>query len=682
MTTPNQWSVEVPQTSRLPTHPSGGRGNIRRSHDPLASPTLGADGVRTLYEALRRGRDINPLGPCFGYRATSSNSGFATPYVYGSYGECVARVDALAAGLEKGGENLLDKNDDGMLLIGIYMKNCMEWVLAEHAVYCLGGSTVPFYDTLGPDTVRFILEHTGLSCVVCSRRELERLCEAKLSGTCPKFHSVILVDGVTAEASSLASNAGLKVVSFAKIEALGSQIIPIEGHQHTPPDSNDVATFCYTSGTTGNPKGALITHDNIMSAVGGLATSGVQMLPTDRHISYLPLPHIYERMVVAQMITYGASIAFFRGDPLLLIEDIVACRPTAFPAVPRVLNKIHDKIVAGMAAKGGVTEKMFNMALEAKSIGLQEGRLTHPLWDRILFNKIKKALGLDCVRLMISGSAPLSPKVMTFFRCLLGVPVIEGYGQTEGSAAATFGHPDDVTTVGHVGGPHGCVEVVLVNVPEMGYLSTDTSHSGEPCQGRGEICVRGPPVFKGYYKDEEKTKETIDEEGWLHSGDVGLWTVEGQLKIIDRKKNIFKLAQGEYVAAEKIENVINQSLLIGQPFVYGDSFQSYLVAIVVPDEEPVRAWAKANLPDAANAPFSEICKSDKLRQEILSEVRRVSKLNKLLGFETVKAVHLEPNIFTAESGLVTPTFKLKRPQLKDYYAKQIELMYAHPPSKL
>ena len=169
---------------------------------------------------------------------------------------------------------------------------------------------------------------------------------------------------------------------------------------------------------------------------------------------------------------------------------------------------------------------------------------------------------------MISGSAPLSPKVMTFFRCLLGVPVVEGYGQTEGSAAATFGHPDDVASVGHVGGPHGCVEVVLVNVPEMGYLSTgelrnmahayfllllsntcfdaiiDTSHNGEPCQGRGEICVRGPPVFKGYYKDEEKTKEAIDEEGWLHSGDVGLWTVEGQLKIIDRKKNIFKLAQG------------------------------------------------------------------------------------------------------------------------------------------
>lgn len=159
--------------------------------------------------------------------------------------------------------------------------------------------------------------------------------------------------------------------------------------------------------------------------------------------------------------------------------------------------------------------------------------------------------------------------------------------------------------------------------------------------------------------------------------------MNGQLRIIDRKKNIFKLAQGEYVAAEKIENVINQSLLVGQSFVHGDSFQTYLVAIIVPDEEPVRAWAKEHAPNVATASISEICQLDELKQEILSEIKRLSKSNGLHGFETVRAVHLEPNIFSPENGLVTPTFKLKRPQLKAHYATEIEKMYnTQPQSKL
>eukprot|EP00521_Asterionellopsis_glacialis_P007005 CAMPEP_0195281536 /NCGR_PEP_ID=MMETSP0707-20130614/807_1 /TAXON_ID=33640 /ORGANISM="Asterionellopsis glacialis, Strain CCMP134" /LENGTH=675 /DNA_ID=CAMNT_0040340435 /DNA_START=73 /DNA_END=2100 /DNA_ORIENTATION=- len=672
------YSREVPNTS------TSDRGNIRRSIDPLAHPQLGAKGCRTLYETFRRGEALNPLGPCLGFRAVSTN-GEATPYIFLSYTECMARVNCLAAGL--GTLGLLQPNQDGLKLLGLYMKNCMEWILAEHATYAVGGATVPFYDTLGPETVQYILTQTEMTALVCTRAELRAVCEAKKSGQCPRFRTAILLDGVIPEASSMAHEAGIEVVSFAKVEGIGAQVIAKSGgtYKHTPPSGKDICTFCYTSGTTGDPKGAMLTHENMVSAMAGM--DGIfEPLMTDRHLSYLPLAHIFERIIMSQMLMAGASVGFFRGNPLWLIEDIQALQPTLIPVAPRVLNKIHDKIQAGMQAAGGLKLTLFQAALHAKTEGLRNhGHLTHGLYDRLIFNKIKKALGMDQVRFMVSGSAPLSESVMTFFRCLLGVPVVEGYGQTEGAAAATVSALEDQSTVGHVGAPTGCCEVVLVNVPEMGYTHRDTHHNGIPCEGRGEIWVRGPNVFVGYYKDDQKTKETVDEDGWLHSGDIGLWTTEGNLQIIDRKKNIFKLAQGEYVAPEKIENILIRSSLVGQSFVHGDSLQTCLVSVIVPDEEPVRAWAASVGGDLSKLSMGELCQNPLLKNAIMNDIQRLSEENGLHGFETPKAVHLEPELFTPENDLVTPTFKLKRNKLRDHYEKEIADMYASvppPPSKL
>lgn len=420
----------------------------------------------------------------------------------------------------------------------------MEWFIAEQAIFCLSGATVPFYDTLGPETAEYILKQTGARAVVATRLELERLVQVKNAGKCPSFSTVILADGVTSDAIEKAKDAGLEIMSFAKVEAVGAQRIATKGHKHRPPSGKDVFTFCYTSGTTGDPKGALLTHTNLISAVAGV--HGIfPMDISDRHLSYLPLAHIFERIVMCQIYSAGASIAFFRGDPLLLIDDLQACRPTIFPAAPRVLNKIYDKIQGGIAAAGGFKKKLFDKGVAVKTHNLiTRGDLKHGFYDRLLFRKIAMGLGLDHLRILVSGSAPLSTTVMNFYRILLGCPVVEGYGQTEGAAATSVSMPDDMMTAGHVGIPSAAAEIVLVDVPEMGYLHTDTDHKGQPCQGRGEIWVRGPLVFKGYYKEPEKTRETVDEEGWLHSGDIGLWTEQGQLQIIDRKKNIFKLSQG------------------------------------------------------------------------------------------------------------------------------------------
>jgi len=335
--------------------------------------------------------------------------------------------------------------------------------------------------------------------------------------------------------------------------------------------------------------------------------------------------------------------------------------------------------MTGIAAAGGTKQRIFNAALAAKTKDLAHGHLKHAFYDRLLFNKIKKGLGLDHVRFIISGSAPLASNVMMFFRCLLGVPMVEGYGQTEGTAMATIGHPDDVSTAGHVGGPQASVEVCLFNVPEMGYTAQDTVHTdGQPCQGRGEVCVRGPTVFQGYYQEPEKTAETIDKDGWLHSGDIGMWRPDGALQIIDRKKNIFKLSQGEYVAPEKIENVLSRSLLIAQCFVYGDSFQNSLVAIVVPDEEAVGSWAKTAGKEGTS--LAQLCLGNELKDAIMKDIVQYSKEAGLHGFETVRAIHLESVPFSVENGLLTPTFKVKRQQIRDKYIKEIEQLYAGLPA--
>lgn len=331
------YSTIVPHTSR------SNRGDIRRGWDPLVHPELGVHGCRTLYDAFRRGASLNPLGPCMGYRAVST-TGFATPFIYSSYTECLARTEAFAAGLDT--LELLQPNEGGLSVIGLYMKNCMEWVLAEYGTYTVGACTAPLYDTLGPDTVQFVLTQTAAKSVVATRNELSNLCEVKKSGKCPFFTHVILVDGVTPDAAKLAKDSKLQVISFAKVEAVGAHRIATQGHKHTPPSPNDIATFCYTSGTTGDPKGALLTHQNFVAGMAGTGNANPILEPHmyDRHLSYLPLAHIFERKVISQMLIAGASIGFFRGDPLLLVEDWQACRPTCLAVAPRVLNKIYDKV--------------------------------------------------------------------------------------------------------------------------------------------------------------------------------------------------------------------------------------------------------------------------------------------------------------------------------------------------
>lgn len=280
----------------------------------------------------------------------------------------------------------------------------------------------------------------------------------------------------------------------------------------------------------------MLTHGNFVSALSASYQS-FGGTAEDSSISYLPLAHIFGRVCDMLCLCIGGRLGYFAGDMNLLVEDIQEMKPTIFATVPRLLNRVYGKIVASTVNAPGATGALARRGIATKLANLEAGKgYTHPFWDRLIFNKVKSALG-GHVRIMVTGSAPIGKDVMQFLRVALCCDIREGYGATETCAASTIHYPNEFKA-GHIGAPFTCNEVKLVDVPEMDYLSTDP-------YPRGEICIRGPNVFKGYYKDEEKTRESIDEEGWFHTGDVGMINERGSIVIIDRKKNIFKLAQGE-----------------------------------------------------------------------------------------------------------------------------------------
>ena len=358
-------------------------------------------------------------------------------FLFRSYAWCSRTSDELAAGLVKEdliprkaetlnvlSSKLFDENGvgaRGARLLGIYMKNCPEWILCEYACYGIKAACVPLYHTLDLDSLEYIINHTALTTVVCNleHSELDNLCQLKCKGNIPSLKAVILNEEslalVPKVTTALAKKGGLKLYSIWDVVRIG-QAFP---SKLTNPAPTDIATFCYTSGTTGVPKGALITHQNIIS-VANAAMSSVfaDLSSTDSYLSFLPLPHIFERMVLTAMLSSGGSVGFFQGDPLKIVEDTVALKPSIYCAVPRLLNKIYDKIMlatlppnAEDASKEGfgarLKRNMLVTALAAKTRNLREhGQLNHVLWDALLFKKIKEALGMGNVRHMVSGELP------------------------------------------------------------------------------------------------------------------------------------------------------------------------------------------------------------------------------------------------------------------------------------
>ncbi|VAI22555.1 unnamed protein product [Triticum turgidum subsp. durum] len=548
----------------------------------------------------------------------------------------------------------------------IYGSNCPEWVMAMQACNSQGICYVPLYDTLGQNAVEFILDHAEISIAFMQESKIKSIV-AVLPKCTAHIKAIVSFGDVTIELKREVEQLGVSCFSWEEF----STMVSGEDIQELPKkQKDDICTIMYTSGTTGEPKGVIITNRAI---VAGVTTTEHLLQLTDKvvdeydsYFSYLPLAHIFDQVIGNYCISKGASIGFWQGDIRYLMEDVQVMKPTIFCGVPRVYDRIYTGINQKIQSGGLIAKHLFQYAYNYKLGNLMNGFKQHeasPFFDKIVFSKIKEGLG-GRIRLMLSGAAPLPRHIEEFMRVTSCSVLAQGYGLTESCSGCFTSIANVISMIGTVGPPVTAVEARLESVPEMGYDALSSAP-------RGEICLRGHTLFSGYYKRPDLTEEVFS-DGWFHTGDIGEWQPDGTMKIIDRKKNIFKLSQGEYVAVEVLESAYAQSQLAASVWVYGNSFESFLVAVVVPEKQAIEDWAALN---GKSGDYAELCNDPKARRYIQDELNQTGKKLGLRGFEMLRAVHLEPVPFSIDKDLITPTFKLKRPQLLKHYKDRVDQLY-------
>ena len=604
-------------------------------------------------------------------------------YKWDSYSEVFNLSQNFARGLInfKLCPEVESKNDGVFKFLGIWGKNRREWLISDMGAHGVGATVVTFYDTLGDETVEFILDQTKLTTLVLEETKYKMLEKVIKSNKYGNLKNLIFMRSKLQTVRNLAEepvdeeklkklrDLGFNVYFFEDIVEAGKD----QSIQLTPASPSTVATFCYTSGTTGVPKGAMLTHFGIISDISSIAYTDANILDTDIHLSFLPLAHVMERVFVTCCILKHVGVGFFCGDVSKLMEDAKILKPTIFLGVPKIYERIYKRIIDIKDSLGWMKKKLLERAISTKQYNYtRSGALTHLLYDKLVFAKIRETLG-GSVRLMVTGSAPISKDILDFLKICFSCPILEGYGQTECCAAACLTKGSD-SIGGTVGGPVAACELKLVDVPSLKYFSTDKDENGNPYP-RGEICTRGPILFKGYFNDPENTKKTVDSDGWLHSGDVGALLPGHALKIIDRVKNIFKLSQGEYVAPEKLEVPLVKSKYVNQICVTGESTEDHVVAIIVPKKADVVEFLKSINLEANHDNLASFLTNPQLKKEILKDLENLARTYGAKGFEVVKNIHLTLEEFTEDNGLLTPTKKCKRNEVKIAYQKEITAMY-------
>lgn len=648
------YTVEV-EGSRPASDGKASAGAVYRciyAKDGLLELPVGLDSPWDFFsESVKR----NPKNRMLGRRQLID--GKAGPYTWVTYEEAYDTTLRIGSAIRGRGVNPGDH-------CGIYGVNCPEWIMTMEACNSHAISYVPLYDSLGANAVEFIINHAQVSIAFVQENKLPAILTC-LPRCTALLKTIVSFGKISSPQKKEAEELGVACFSWEEFALLGHLDLELPPKQRT-----DICTIMYTSGTTGEPKGVILSNGSFMAEV---LSIDQLLLETDKagseedtYFSFLPLAHIFDQIMETYCIYKGSSIGFWQGDIRYLIPDLVELKPTIFSGVPRVYDRIYTGIMDKIALGGTLKKMLFQYAYNYKLGNLEKGfkqDQAAPLMDRMVFDKIKQAFG-GRVRLLLSGAAPLPRHVEEFLRVACCTVLSQGYGLTESCGGCFTSIANVFPMVGTVGVPMTTIEARLESVPEMGYDAL----AKVP---RGEICLRGNTLFSGYHKREDLTKDTLV-NGWFHTGDVGEWQPDGSMKIIDRKKNIFKLSQGEYVAVENIESTYSRCPLVTAIWVYGNSFESFLVAVVVPERKPLEEWAVTN---NVSGDFESLCKNGKARKYILEEVNNTGRKNQLRGFEMLRAVYLEPIPFDIERDLVTPTFKLKRPQMLKHYKECIDQLY-------
>ncbi|KAB5564603.1 hypothetical protein DKX38_004657 [Salix brachista] len=570
-------------------------------------------GLESCWDVFRMSVEKYPNNPMLGRREIVN--GKAGKYVWQTYKQVYDVVIKVgnsirSCGVEPGAK------------CGIYGSNSAEWIMSMEACNAHGLYCVPLYDTLGASAVEFIICHSEISIAFVEEKKISELLKTFPNST-QHLKTIVSLGKVAPQEQEEIEKFGLAVYSWDEFVKLG------ENKQYELPvkTKEDICTIMYTSGTTGDPKGVLISNDSIVTLIAGVRSLLESVKETNDAIA-----------------KYAMGIPNFGGD----------------------WDGLQQKVSTG----GFLKKTLFNVAYSHKFSSMKKGHAHHeasPICDKIVFKKVRQGLG-GKVRLILSGAAPLSNHVEAFLRVVSCAHVLQGYGLTETCAGTFVSLPNEMSMLGTVGPPVPNVDVCLESVPEMGYDALSSTP-------RGEICIRGKTLFAGYYKREDLTEEVLI-DGWFHTGDIGEWQPDGSMKIIDRKKNIFKLSQGEYVAVENLENIYSLVSDIDSIWVYGNSFESFLVAVANPNQQALEHWAQEH---GISGDFKSLCENPNAKEYMLGELTKIGKEKKLKGFELIKAIHLDPEPFDMERDLITPTYKKKRPQLLKYYQNVIDNMYKSAP---